>query len=167
MLDLGFRVLDLGCRSSCFGNTSRHPSGEMDDITNLIKHGPCAVKTHFPRQHTRPGRVYLYIYINIYIYIYTHTHVYIYIYTHNTQKQHQFKHHFCPSCSRFREVVLSGQRHGGHIRTPRTLRRSFQCWEDDIKRIAVGIIWGEYVISYYFKLCYIMLCYFMVSYLNQ
>ena len=28
----------------------------MDDIPNLIKHWPCAVKTHFPRQHTRPGR---------------------------------------------------------------------------------------------------------------
>ena len=56
MLDLGFGVLDLGFRVSCFGTQSRHPSGEMDDIPNLIKHWPCAVKTHFPGQHTRPGR---------------------------------------------------------------------------------------------------------------
>ena len=41
----------------CFGNKFRHPSGEMDDVPNLIKHWPCAVKTHFPEQHTRPGRM--------------------------------------------------------------------------------------------------------------
>ena len=39
-----------------FGNKSRHPFGEMDDIPNLIKHWPCAVKMNFPGQHTRPGR---------------------------------------------------------------------------------------------------------------
>ena len=37
----------------------------MADIPNLIKHWPCAVKTHFPGQHTRHGRS------NIIIYIYT------------------------------------------------------------------------------------------------
>ena len=56
MLNLDFRVLGLGFKVSCFGNKSRHPSGEMDDILNLIKHWLCPVKTHFPRQHTPPGR---------------------------------------------------------------------------------------------------------------
>ena len=34
----------------------RHPSAQMDDTENLTKHWPCAVKTHFPWQHIRPGR---------------------------------------------------------------------------------------------------------------
>ena len=34
---------------------SRQPL-ELDDIPNLTRHWPCAVKTHFPGQHTRPGR---------------------------------------------------------------------------------------------------------------
>ena len=53
---LDFRTKDLGFRVSRFGNKSRHPFGEMDGIPNLIKHRPCAVKTHFAGQHTRPGR---------------------------------------------------------------------------------------------------------------
>ena len=39
----------------------------MADIPNLIKHWPCAVKTHFPGQHIRHGRSNI-IYI-IYIYL--------------------------------------------------------------------------------------------------
>ena len=64
MLDLGFGVLDLGFRVSCFGTQSRHPSGEMDDIPNLIKHWPCAVKTHFPGRTPVLG-VLLYIGMNL------------------------------------------------------------------------------------------------------
>ena len=42
----------------------------MEDIPNLIKHWPCAVKTHFPGQQTLffPS---LYIYISIYIYMFS------------------------------------------------------------------------------------------------
>ena len=29
----------------------------MDDTENLTKHWPCAVKTHFPGQHTSAGRM--------------------------------------------------------------------------------------------------------------
>ena len=38
------------------GETFRHPFGQTDDMENLTKHWPCAVKTHFPGQHTRSGR---------------------------------------------------------------------------------------------------------------
>ena len=58
---LDFRTKDLGFRVSRFGNKSRHPFGEMDDIPNLIKHWPFAVKTHFPGQHTSPGRIFIYV----------------------------------------------------------------------------------------------------------
>ena len=33
-----------------------HPSAHMDDTENLTRHCPCAVKTHSPGQHIRPGR---------------------------------------------------------------------------------------------------------------
>ena len=39
------------------GVNVRHPSAQMDDTENLTKHWPCAVKTHFPGQHIRPGRI--------------------------------------------------------------------------------------------------------------
>ena len=42
------------------GVNFRHPSAQMDDTENLTKHWPCAVKTHFPGQHIRPGRIYMY-----------------------------------------------------------------------------------------------------------
>ena len=62
----------------------RHPSAQMDDTENLTNHWPCAVKTCFPGQHIRPGRInkyiYIYIYICIYIYIYLHLHIYIYMF---------------------------------------------------------------------------------------
>ena len=47
---------------------NRHPFAQTNDTGNLTKHWPCAVKTHFPGQHIRPGRVYIYIYIYIYMY---------------------------------------------------------------------------------------------------
>ena len=59
-----FRVEDLGFgfRVLCFGNKSRQPSCKLADIPKCIEDWPCAVKTHFPGQHIRPGRVYIYIY---------------------------------------------------------------------------------------------------------
>ena len=39
----------------------RHPSAQMDDMENLTKHWPCAVKTPFPWQHIRPGRIIIYM----------------------------------------------------------------------------------------------------------
>ena len=59
----------------------RHPSAQMDDTENLTKHWPCAVKTHFPGQHIRPGRIYIYIYIYTYTYVYTYIYTYTYVYT--------------------------------------------------------------------------------------
>ena len=41
---------------------NRHPFAQMNDMGNLTKHWPCAVKTHFPGQHIRPGRINIYIY---------------------------------------------------------------------------------------------------------
>lgn len=38
--------------------------------TSQKEHWPCAVKTHFPRQHRCLGRIYILV-------IYTHTHIYI------------------------------------------------------------------------------------------
>ena len=35
----------------------RHPFAQTNDTGNLTKHWPCAVKTHFPGQHIRPGRI--------------------------------------------------------------------------------------------------------------
>ena len=35
---------------------NRHPFAQTNDTGNLTKHWPCAVKTHFPGQHIRPGR---------------------------------------------------------------------------------------------------------------
>ena len=64
---LGFRIQGFWFRVSCFGTKSRHPFGETDDIPNLIKHRPCAVKMNFPGQHTRPGRNIAYRYIVTYI----------------------------------------------------------------------------------------------------
>ena len=49
---------------------NRHPFAQTNDTGNLTKHWPCAVKTHFPGQHIRPGCIYIYIYIYIYMYIY-------------------------------------------------------------------------------------------------
>ena len=82
-----FRVEDLGFgfRVLCFGNKSRQPSCKLADIPKCIEDWPCAVKTHFPGQHTRPGPNYLdinlnmYIFIDLYIYIYI---IWIYIYIH-------------------------------------------------------------------------------------
>ena len=51
------------------GEHFRHPFGQTDDMENLTKHWPCAVKTHFPGQQTRSGRIHIYIYV-LYIYIY-------------------------------------------------------------------------------------------------
>ena len=49
---------------------NRHPFAQTNDTGNLTKHWPCAVKTHFPGQHIRPGCIYIYTYIFICIYIY-------------------------------------------------------------------------------------------------
>ena len=38
--------------------TIRHPFAQTDDMGNLTKHWPYAVKTHFPGQHIRPGRIF-------------------------------------------------------------------------------------------------------------
>ena len=35
---------------------NRHPLAQTNDTGNLAKHWPCAIKTHFPGQHIRPGR---------------------------------------------------------------------------------------------------------------
>ena len=40
----------------------------MEDIPNLIKHWPCAVKTHFPGQQTLFSPHYIYKYIYIYVF---------------------------------------------------------------------------------------------------
>ena len=55
---------------------NRHPFAQTDDTGNLTKHWPCAVKTHFPGQHIRPGRIYTYVYILIYG---LYGHIYIYV----------------------------------------------------------------------------------------
>ena len=39
-----------------FGNKSHQPSCKLPDIPKCIKHWPCGAKTHFPGQHTHPGR---------------------------------------------------------------------------------------------------------------
>ena len=39
------------------GEHFRHPFGQTDDMENLTKHWPCAIKPHLPGQHTRSGRI--------------------------------------------------------------------------------------------------------------
>ena len=57
--------------STTEGVNSRHPSAQMDNTKNLKKHWPCAVKTHFPGQHTLPGRKYM----NIDTFQFSDTHI--------------------------------------------------------------------------------------------
>ena len=60
----------------------RHPFAQTNDTGNLTKHWPCAVKTHFPGQHIRPGRIFIFVYIHIIcIYILYVNIIYIYMYT--------------------------------------------------------------------------------------
>ena len=47
----------------------RHPFAQLDDTGNLTKHWPCAVKTHFPGQHIRPGRNIIYEHWGLWSYV--------------------------------------------------------------------------------------------------
>ena len=62
-VSLGLRLGLLGFYHGVNEGNSRHPSGEMDDIPNLRKHWPCAVKTH-----TTPGSTPV-LAVNTYVYV--------------------------------------------------------------------------------------------------